>query len=232
MSDSKQANGDMDKSLDLLLSASIDDELEAGEREELGRALANDPAAADRRARFEAVDEALRTLATSPASESELAAGLVAIRARLADENPRSPYKSSGRQGSGRQDGGPQSGSRGRRMRSRVPALALAAAAAWLIYLVLPGRQLPGEPASDSAVHRDAGVDSRAAETSDAIATAFEEQPLALADAQTLLTLIFGLDEDSEGTGTRDALSAEDFEVVEQLELMEFLAAREMEGRG
>ena len=227
MSDSKQANGDMDKSLDLLLSASIDDELEAGEREELGRALANDPAAADRRARFEAVDEALRTLATSPASESELAAGLVAIRARLADENPRSPYKSSGRQ-----DGGPQSGSRGRRMRSRVPALALAAAAAWLIYLVLPGRQLPGEPASDSAVHRDAGVDSHAAETSDAIATAFEEQPLALADAQTLLTLIFGLDEDSEGTGTRDALSAEDFEVVEQLELMEFLAAREMEGRG
>ena len=227
MSDSKRAKGNMDESLDLLLSASIDDELEAGEREELGRALANDPAAADRRARFEAVDDALRTVAASPASESELAAGLAAIRARLADENPTSPYKSSGRQA-----GGQQSGGRGRRMRSWVPALVLAAAAAWLIYLVLPGRLLPGAPAYETAVRRDAGVDSLAAETSDAIATASEEQLLALADARTLLTLIFGLDEDSEGTGTRDALSAEDFEVVEQLELMEYLAAREMEGRG
>ena len=164
--------------LDLLLSAALDDELDASEREELGRRLAAEPEAVHRGASLAAVDERLREAASgSPTlSEDQLESGLAALQHRLESQRaegvkptaPRDALAEPRRPG-----------------RSWLPPILLATAAALALYLAVPGTDR------------------------------FEG---AVEDESVLLSQALGIEDEPP--------LAEDLEVIEKLDLMEFLAAR------
>lgn len=203
----------MNERLDYLLSVELDDELEPAEREELDRLLTDHPEAADRRASFESIDAFVKSIGAQPArgagiddAQSRLDTGLASIRARIGEANA------------------PPADELARRRRptpSWIPSIGLAAAAALAVYFVVPsGPTIPtGAPDSSlSASQQVADVPSTAG-------MELVENPIALA-------VVFEVDDDSDAMGLIDSMSPDDFEIIEQLELLEFLAAREGEGRG
>jgi hypothetical protein len=195
--------------LDLLLSISIDDELDEAERAELDRLLASSPeiaaAAEARRVAFRAADEALLEVASAPLgrrgidvpeNEAALDAGLAALRERIATES------------------GAPGASNIRWLAWSVP---LAAAAAG--FFLLTGDSFRnGTAGGDTASGDGPETRSEYAET--------EIDPLSLA-------LLFEIETEWQGQGGSaptsarlPALEAGDLEVIERLELMEFLASR------
>jgi anti-sigma factor RsiW len=200
----------MNERLDYLLSVGLDGELDPAEREELDRLLADHPEAADRRESFETIDAFVKSIGSQPDSgagigdtESRLDAGLASIHARI--EGTRAE---------------PMDEFERRRTPSWLPSIGLAAAAAMAVYFVVPsGPTIPnGSPDSTgsapSSQHADGSPPTRPV-----------DDPIALA-------VVFEVDEDSDTIGFIDSMSADDFEIIEQLELLEFLAAHEEEGRG
>lgn len=214
-------NDEIDDRFDLLLSAALDDELDADEREELERLLAQDPSLAGRaearRSEFAAADSALRSLSLS-GEERDMDAGLLDLRSRLAP--PSDALAASA---------GPS------RARGRGWLVPLAAAAALALYFW-------GTGSDESPLLAPPGVSPLAKDGStDVEGTGLEEipgpgegadgyEPLALA-------LLFEIQEELleqglEGTANGQALDVRDLEVIEQLDLMEFLSARNAGGRG
>jgi anti-sigma factor RsiW len=205
----------MNERLDYLLSVDLDDELEPAEREELDRLLTDHPEAAARRARFESIDAFVKNIAEQPATgsttgeaQSRLEAGLTSIQARI-EEAGAEPVD--------------ELAQRRRRTPSWIPSIGLAAAAAMAVYFVVPNGPTIPPNGSDSAP-----ASSSSQPLGDGPSTArsdFVDNPIALA-------VVFEVDEDSDTIAFIDTMSPDDFEIIEQLELLEFLAAREGEGRG
>ena len=203
---------DTNDRLDALLSAAMDDELTTTEREELDRRLAssdpNEQEAASARARrseLEGVDEALRRLAAAePMSDASIDAGLETLQARLAASRV-----------------GSRVGLRG----SWKPWAwaAVAAVAAGLVWpaLTTPPTTPPTTPRHDASPEPSLVESSRAVPTRDA-AEALDAG--ALIEDETLDQLEFAL-----GYGDEPlylpGVSAEDFDVIDQLELLDLLSA-------
>lgn len=202
----------MNERLDYLVSIAIDDELDPAEREELDRLLADHPEAADRRASFESINALVQSIGAQPVnSESGLDAGLDAVRTRIEDANAAS---------------GDELSRRRRRISNWIPSLGLAAAAAMAVYFVIP-QNLPTPNGSSGSMGNV--VDSESSRSSSEVPTS---EAARRADDPIALAVVFELDEDAESAPFIDSMSADDFEIIEQLELLEFLAARETEGRG
>lgn len=166
---------------------------------------------AERARLFGLAEAALRNLAqsASPSSvragtdaDSDPAAGLASLRSRIAEEEGRPAARS-------------------RRMGWAVP---LAAAAALALYWATgsdgPGPEGPSQGATQERMAESAQPFSPPAGAA--------EGPLAEEDALVELALLFEL-EDERGEAP---LEAGDLEIIEQLELLEFLAARGGEGQG
>lgn len=192
----------MNERLDYLLSIALDDELSPDERNELDRLLA------------EMSD-------TEEAIERRASFAMIGDIVRNIGEQPTNVDTAldanleSIRARLEKLNSSPEDELAPRRRRSPawLPSLGLAAAAALAVYVVLP---------SDSLLlfspQTDAGVSN--ADKNRVIA-----DPIALA-------VVFEIENDAESVTFMDSMTAEDFEVIEQLELLEFLAAREAEGRG
>ena len=218
-----KANHSMNERLDYLLSVALDDELDAAERTELDALLLEHPeAASSRRALLGSVDTLVQSLAATSllANESnadviarshsqadrELEAGLAAIRSRI-DEN----------------ESGPADELAARRwaLPNWAPPLAMAAAAV-AIYLAVPQSSVD----SFNPFRTDEGLTPNLiSETAVVEGGSLAVDPIALA-------VVFELDEDADPIGLVDGVSAADFEIIEALELMEYMAAREGEGQG
>jgi anti-sigma factor RsiW len=204
--------------LDLLLSAELDGELEPLEVERLAALRQRHPDHAARLARFQEVDGAMRSLAETPIPAERLAVPLRILEARLARSESARPIEVESRSGS-------ESGSA---MRWIKPAL-WAAAAALVLYLIAAGSQRATAPAQSPLFPPTAT--ELAEEPLPASTFASDDEALVLA-----LDLFEGEAEGQSealvGEETFGAISDEDFDIVEQLDLLEFLAAREREGRG
>ncbi len=197
----------MTERLDSLLSLELDDELTPAEREELAGLLESDSSASRRRARFESIDFSLQSIGAQtvdPASDQKIDASMASIFARIERDGPAVVDELSRRR---------------RWSPGWVPSLGLVAAAAMAVYFVVPSSVVPtwlddsNGPSlfsSESSLTHDIGL---------------LDDPIALA-------VIFELDEESEAVALIDSVSAADFEIIEQLELFEYLATREEEGRG
>lgn len=219
----------MNDRLDYLLSVEMDDELEPAEREELDRLLMAHPEAGRRRGRLESVDTLIRTIATQP-GVGEVEGSAAETDAMEADLDRR---WASLQESLGRPDPMPTVEASGRRRASArwAPALAAAAAAAVAAFLVLP-RVLPGGSFLESAsVPSRSSLDTepgtRGGVRQDASAEAWSG-----VDDPIVLAVVFELDDEDDSIEILDPVSAEDLEIIERLELLEFLAARQTEGRG
>jgi hypothetical protein len=235
--------------LDYLLSIELDDELDAAERAELDRLLVDHPDAAARRARLAGVDSVLQNIGAQPADQSrDLDAGLAAIRRRLGSEN--------GESGPAPVD---ELARRRRRASKWIPSLGLAAAAALAVYLVTPAESpffsdgVSGDY-SDGLSESFPGSSSRGASdrsedpervggddtSADTVSPGASDRALGqsaagesrLVDDPIALAVVFELEDDVDMASAIESVSADDFEIIEQLELLEFLAARKEGGRG
>ena len=219
------------ESLSADLSAKMDDELDRANRESLDRLLADDETLAARAREFEAVDASLRALAESDdLSEPRLREGFEALRSRLTGQQPAAAHASERQAalvGALARDESDPSAARSdrpaatpapgpaRRERGPVGRLLWAAAAALLLYLWSTlGPSLPGDDAEGLApplvAERAVGNEEQGPEAAPALGPGEE---------QTDITLAPGVPID-------------DLEIIEELELLEFLAARASEGRG
>jgi hypothetical protein len=241
--------------LDPMLSAALDDELPAEERERLAALVARDPELARRARALEAVDESLRALAAASVDEARVAGGLAALESRLAEARSA--------QGIG---GHPASAARRGAWRPssarRVGAgLAAAVVALLLAYWMWPGaespisrEQVPAPALEASLPEPPSPPASRTLPTSGLEPELEKQSPALAADAPRssgrATTRPDASDEASEEASEEEMLgwalalgladeppsssaySSEDLEVIEQLDLLEYLAARETEGRG
>jgi len=192
----------MNERLDYLLSVDLDGELEPGEREELERLLTDHPEAAERRASFESIDAVVKNLGERPMTGSGIGEAQSRLDAGLASIQARIEEASAAPVD--------ELARRRRRTPGWIPSIGLAAAAAMAVYFVVPnGPTIPTETSGVPSTDRSDLVDP----------------PIALA-------VVFEVDEDADTIAYIDSMSPDDFEIIEQLELLEFLAAREGEGRG
>jgi hypothetical protein len=199
----------------------MDDALTPDERVELEALLASDHDHAARARAFEEVDAQLRSFAEESVDEDRLATTYNGLRARLAIDGLKQsdgvtssrphPDASEAREYS---LGGPM-----------IPIL-LAAAAVFIFYVVVPGApSTPLSSAPESAFLAAApvgeldGIDEELGSELDSYSDAFFEDEL-------ILVLGYG-DEMSELQGiTRD-----DLNIIERLELLDFLSDRELSDR-
>ncbi len=195
------------------ISASLDGELPGEAQTELAARLARDPSLAQRARAFEEVDAGLRAISAGAVSEESLDRNWQQLRARLDRA---------------------QSDSRVVPLFGRWPiwsSAALAAAAALLLYLAsgtAPDRTaIPVEPGAvvDSAGRRttqDAARTTPALSESEAAFEAQEERAIALGYGQDPIVL-----------PVAPGVSYEDLEIIEQLDLLDYLASQTKEkGRG
>jgi hypothetical protein len=222
---SEEAVNDPKTRLDCLLSVALDDELDAAEAEELTQLRAAHPElAATRAARFSEIGEVLGNLGSAPHSDAHLESGLAALRARLGaapsaglPERPRfedvlrdevsTETKSSG--SAAPMGSGDELARRRFRASGWGASLGLAAAAAIALYFVVPAPELPFERPLDPPA-----------------------QELPLLEDPIALALVFDLAEESLSGDALEDISFEDLEIIEQLDLLEYMAAHETEGRG
>ncbi len=211
------------EALSELLSAKLDGELDRADRETLARALSGDEPLAARAREFEAVDASLRALAQAGGlSDRGLREGFEALRSRL--NGTESEFGTDVPGALAPVESDPTAAGResaiarldpGRRDRRVVGPILWAAAAALLLYLL--STLAPSVPGDESEVltpstvaEGPVGNEQRAAE--EALALGYGEDP-------TDVTLAPGVPID-------------DLEIIEELEILEFLAARASEGRG
>jgi anti-sigma factor RsiW len=217
---------------DELVSADLDHALSPEERAALADRLARDASLAARAARFRRIDDALRSLAGEPLDDAELETGWARLRSRLA-------LASEAR--------GPGIGAR------RWPVgVAVAAAAALAVALLLsrsdrgvesptPGDaptrvattasghralETPGDPPLEASGDRPPEASAgRPVETLDA-PVALDALESELGDE---LVLAIGYGDELSEVGS---IPNEDFEVIERLELLDFLLEQSSEGQG
>jgi len=201
--------------IDALISAAMDDELLAGDRAELDRLIAENPAVSARVRAFHRIDAGLRNAGTEDVTRERLAASFAEVEARLgfAKTSP-SPKDSI--------------------WRDRAGPLVLAAAAAFALYWWVSGPattpneiETPPPPALATLEWPAEGADFGAP---DEAADAFEDDLEAGFDEA--LAVALGYVEGPNGTGPVQGIPTMDFEIIDQLELLEYLAARDAEGRG
>jgi len=222
--------------LDVLLSAAMDGALGPEERAELDRLLAADESRAARAGELAGVDAALRGLARDTPEETidterRLAVLYQGIEGRLglageALERPAS---------AGRPIAGRVSVAKPREWRRRtllpVVSAAAAAAAAAALYLLWPDGSLPTSPIEDErlAIESADGPDRAGVESMSRVRP--EQGAGSLAESEALLDAIDYViySEELEGFGP---ITGEDLEIIEQLELLDYLVARDAEARG
>jgi len=193
--------------VDALISAAMDDELDQAGREELEGLIAADPAVAARVRAFHQVDSVVRGIGRNELEPERLAAGYASIEERLGI------------------------GAGARPPLWRRPAFGLALAAAAVLLLYLSGATESARPglAEGDAPPNVAVLDEIADDLPNSLPhgdAPLEEESL---DA---FAVALGYAEGPDGTSPVPGLPMEDFEIIDQLELLEYLAAREAEGRG
>ncbi|HEB90105.1 MAG TPA: hypothetical protein ENI85_11080 [Deltaproteobacteria bacterium] len=210
--------------LDRLLSADLDGEIDSGDRAWLEERLARDPTARARLEAFARIDTGLRRLAEAPVGQERLAAMLADLHSRLeaetvgaSDAAEKSPSDVAPVLGAGRFP-----------VRPWASALAVAAAAAIAVLLLLPGSEDDSEAPAPSLEMVGIPADAMAPEgpASDRNTDAGLELD---ADLEEGLSVVLGYGEDPYAG---DEPSIEDLEVIEQLDLLDFLSSRETAGRG
>jgi hypothetical protein len=196
---------------DAMISAGLDGELEREDRERLDELLASSDEYSARARSFQRVDEELRSLVAGSMAGERLATTFASLRARL--EVARSERaETSALEG--------VSSTAAERRRRWGLSSAFAAAAALVVYLVLPAtKPVTEEPFSlaEGAIPVADGTD--AADAADSAREGLEED----------LALVLGYGDE---TSEINAISNDDLDVIERLELLDFLSAREMEERG
>lgn len=215
-----------DETLDERLSAALDGELDAAEREALEAQVAAEPALAARRAAFASVDDGLRALAAARAAATDPATidrGWEAVRARVAAGDVEGLGPSASEQTAGRPA----------RSRGFGPALFWAAAAAAAIWLLAPGKGAPPDapPAAEGpdrlAIENGAPGDP---------AAAARVRDLGLDDTVDPAPLMaLGYGEEADDGFFVPGVPIEDLPVIEELDLLDYLKAREraeLGGRG
>jgi len=215
--ESNEASGSraVREALDALLSAERDGALESGDAARLGELLAAGPAAPTRRADFERLDEALRGLGTDPIPQARLDRIETALARRLAANHgaaaadaadaadvPGVPGAADARNNAGTTRRESQAPIERRTAPRRRFAFGVAAALAAGIVLA----SLVWMPRGERSVDEAREVEPQLA------ADGIGETPRAVDDLAR-----FGIED------------ASDLEVIEELELLEFLAARERE---
>ncbi len=211
-----------DDSVDALLSAGMDDALSVAERAELDGLLVQD-AVASRAEAFDEVDAALRSLAEEPADQARIAASLETLHERLdwAEEAPADAQTA--------QTGWPRSAS------SFGLGLGLAAAAAAMFFFTVGSgddARLRGEEVEErvgaTASLAEGLAYSRVAARSEA---GLGAESQAGPEEEAMVTAL-GYVEWAGDLSELGLASPEDLEIVEQLELLDFIAAREAGGQG
>ena len=200
---------------DAMISAGIDGELGPEDREQLDELLSGggSHSARARSRSFRQVDEELRSLAAAPIADEHLTTLLGTLRTRL--EVDRSERAASW----ARERRSPVEIGRNRRRWGLSSALA--AAAAIVVYLVLPATEPVGEakvPPAGTVVALTDRIDQTPADGTDAAGELEEDLALALGYR----------DETSE----RSAISNDDLDVIERLDLLDFLSTRGLEESG
>jgi hypothetical protein len=217
---------------DELVSADLDDALSPEERAALADRLARDASLAARAASFRRIDDALRSLSGEPLDGAELETGWARLRSRLALAS--------------------EAQVPGLLARRWPVGVAVAAAAALAVALLLPRLDRGVEsPTPGDAPTRVANTASghRALETpadhpletlGDRPPDPSGDRPVEMLDAPVALDALEAElgDELVLAIGYGDALSEvgsipnEDFEVIERLELLDFLLEQKSEGQG
>jgi hypothetical protein len=202
----------MNERLDLLLSARRDGALTPAEQAELDRIR--------RALELDRVDEGLRALAAESVDAERLARNLAAVRQRSATERAASPATAATlptpkraatpATPRGSSDAGAR---RARALGVGLGAAAAAIAAAWIAALVFPIERPTGEAAGGPRDASGTGEMGRADE-----GRSFAVARVELVAAEDLAAL--GLEEPG------------DLEVIDELELLDFLADRERTARG
>ena len=210
--DAEQEAENVDR-LDALLSARMDDDLTPEERVELEALITNDPDYAVRALAFEKVDAQLRSLAEASIDEDRLADAYAGLRARLAigELDETDPGRTSG-QPTSRID------LRSNSLGGPVIPLLLAIAAAFILYLVVPAAppshvDEPGDLATASnGAFSD--IDEDFADVDLDVARGVEDE----------LILVLGYGDEM---SVLQGITRDDLDVIEQLELLDFLSDRE-----
>jgi len=193
--------------VDALISAAMDDELDQAGREELERLIAADPAVAARVRAFHQIDSVVRGVGRNELEPEQLAAGYASIEERLGI------------------------GAGARPPLWRRPAFGLALAAAAVLFLYLSGASESARPglAKGDAPPNVVVLDEPPGGAPDDLPS--EEAPLE-EESLDAFAVALGYAEGPDGVSPVPGLPMEDFEIIDQLELLEYLAAREAEGRG
>lgn len=178
--------------VDALISAAMDDELDAAGREELRTRQANDPEVAERVRTFHRIDAGLRGLGSERIPDALLETNLDALHQRLGTHDRESSL-----------------------VRPVVLPMALAAAAAIVLYLAFAD----GTPDTrEEALARD----TRPASEAVIDVVPFDEE----------LAVALGYGEAIDGPSPVPGIPMDDFEIIEDLDLLDFLARREAGGPG
>ena len=223
--------------LDVLLSAQMDDALTTEEARELEVLLTAHPDAVERARAFAEVDARLNTLAAESAADDNLAVIYGDLRSRLGFGESAEPMTDLKASRDDQSMAGRDDASRFELKllgRSVVPLIfAAAAAAALLFYLVLP----MGPPATEGLSVTTHVADRELDGTDEAVASSVVADTQLVTDPQLAtgteldadledeLVLVLGYgDEMSEISG----ISSDDLDVIEQLDLLDFLSTREL----
>ncbi len=193
-----------------IISAGLDDELESEDQERLAARLSEGGEFEARVRSFRRVDDRLQSLGLESISEERLAATFASLRVRLGLDASESSAD-------GILHDEPDANDEQGRGRRRFFFAALAAAAALLLYWVFPTSEPSPEMPSLLAGVVDPELDDEASVMG--VMSAIEEElVLALGYGNELSEL--------------DAISNEDLDVIERLDLLDFLSGRSRGERG
>ena len=193
-----------------IISAGLDDELEPEEQVRLAARLSEGGEFEARARSFRHVDDRLQSLGLESISEERLAATFVRLRVRLGLDSSESSTDAP-------LDDESDANDATRRGRRRFFFAALAAAAALLLYWVFPTLEPSPETPSLLAGVVDPETDDEAGMMG--VLSAIEEE----------LVLALGYGNELSELG---AISNEDLDVIERLDLLDFLSGRSLGERG
>lgn len=203
------------EAFDARVSAAIDGALDPAARAALEREIAADPALAARAQALHDVDAGLRTLAADPIAADRLERNFEALQARLG--SPAAAVFANTADTANTADAA-NPALRGWLRRAGVPILTAAAAAAAVLYLWLPRSADPG---ATPAPARMAGA-----------ASEVEKGGASARPSDEAVAIALGYGEDPATWQLAPGVPIDDLEIIEELELLEYLATHETEGRG